>query len=112
MLTRPDDLLDAQLIEVIGASWGLRVDDLEYIAIGFGSYHWRAITGAGQRFVTVDDLELKKRDQAEPVDASLRRLSSALETASILRQAGMDFVVAPVRDSAGATVRTRLRMTS
>jgi aminoglycoside phosphotransferase (APT) family kinase protein len=41
---------------------------------------------------------------ASPLDVPLQRLSASLNTAWALREAGMDFVVAPVRTSAGAIV--------
>jgi spectinomycin phosphotransferase len=104
VFTRPDDLSDAQLIDVLGTSWGLRVDDLEYQAVGFGSHHWRATANGERWFVTVDDLEVKRRHDGEPLDVPLQRLSASLGTAWSLRQAGMDFVVAPVRTTAGAMV--------
>lgn len=104
MFTRPDDLSDAQLIDAFAASWGLRVDDIEYEAVGFGSHHWRVIADGEPWFVTADDLATKKRQQAEPTSVAAERLSAALDTAWVLRQAGLHFVVAPVRGSSGRIV--------
>lgn len=110
MFTRPNDLFDSEVVDVLGVAWGLRVGEIEYVPLGFGSHHWRVFADGEQWFVTVDDLKAKKRHQAEPVDEPLRRLSAALSTAWSLHQAGMEFVVAPHRTSGGgilATVRNR-----
>ena len=104
MFTRPVDLSDAQLADVLHASWGLHVDALEYAAVGFGSHHWLATSADERWFVTVDDLEMKKRAQAEPVGAVAARLSAALDTAWALQQAGLEFVVAPTRTTRQAIV--------
>jgi hypothetical protein len=106
VFTQPDELSDRLLVDVLGASWGLQVDDIEYAAVGFGSHHWR-ITADGQRwFVTVDDLATKRRHRDEPAEAAARRLSAALETAWLLRESGMDAVVAPIRTLAGSILET------
>jgi spectinomycin phosphotransferase len=102
VLTRPDDLSDQQVAEALRA-WGLSVDEIAYVPLGFGSHHWR-VTADGRRwFVNVDDVEAKRRVN-EPVEEPLRRLDAALSTAWSLRDAGLEFVVAPVRTPAGAIV--------
>ena len=64
MFTRPDGLSDEAVAAAVTDEWGLRVDAVEHMAVGFGSYHWRA-DGAGERwFVTVDDLEVPDSDMA------------------------------------------------
>src|SRR5207344_646774 len=42
VFTKPDDLSESHLIELLGAAWELRVDDIEYVPVGFGSHHWQA----------------------------------------------------------------------
>ena len=89
MLTPPTDLDHAALVEAL-AHWGLRDPQLEYLPVGFGSHHWRA----GEAFVTVDDLE-----------ASFDALDRAFRTAGALRDAGLEFVLAPLPDDSGAPAR-------
>jgi spectinomycin phosphotransferase/16S rRNA (guanine(1405)-N(7))-methyltransferase len=70
------------------------VTGVEYVAVGFGSHHWRAATASGDWFVTVDDLAAKRRD----------RLVAALATVRVLSEAGFVFVVGPVPASDGSIV--------
>jgi spectinomycin phosphotransferase len=88
------------------ALWGLREARLEYLPVGFGSHHWGARDGGGQRFfVTVDDLEagFQAGDDADGAFAALER---AYRTAAALRDdAGLEFVLAPVYDGEGAIIR-------
>lgn len=84
--------------------WGLRAGEIEYAAVGFGSHHWRVVADGERWFVTVDDLDVKRRDGAEAIDEPLRRLTAALTTARSLRDAGLTFVVAPVLTRAGHIV--------
>lgn len=95
MRTRPAQLSDDDLRAALG-----HIDELEYLAVGAGSYHWRA---DGQ-FVTVDDLRDKPflGHNPEAVFDGLRR---ALDTAVALRQTGLDFVVAPLLAIGGEAVR-------
>ena len=95
MFTRPDDLEDPAVIEAVASGWGLAVDDVAYAPVGFGSHHWRA-SGGGQRwFVTVDDLDARKRDAAGDRQGVAARLAAALATAQLLRSSGLQFVIAP-----------------
>lgn len=51
----------------MAADWEIRVVDLDYMAVGGGSYHWKSTDLHGARcFVTVDDLDAK-RGSATPV---------------------------------------------
>jgi spectinomycin phosphotransferase len=72
------------------------VQDLSYLPVGFGGYHWLAVDQAGSRwFVTVSDL-------AAPW---LPDLPAAMQTAAWLaREAGLGFVVAPVPARTGQVV--------
>jgi spectinomycin phosphotransferase len=72
------------------------VQDLSYLPVGFGGYHWLAAGQTGSRwFVTVSDL-------ATPW---VPDLPAAMQTAAWLAtQAGLGFVVAPVPTRAGQVV--------
>ena len=72
------------------------VQELSYLPVGFGGYHWLAVDQAGSRwFVTVSDL-------AAPW---LPDLPAAMQTAAWLaREAGLGFVVAPVPARTGQVV--------
>lgn len=105
VLTRPEDLGDADVAAAVAAGWGLPPVDVEHLPVGFGSHHWRATAGNERWFVTVDDLDARRRAGDRPGDPR-RRLSAALTTACALREAGLAFVVAPLRTAAGAVLRT------
>ncbi|MBB5914521.1 spectinomycin phosphotransferase/16S rRNA (guanine(1405)-N(7))-methyltransferase [Nocardia transvalensis] len=96
MLT-PPDLPEDALVAVLGAQWAIEVAALEYVPLGFGSHHWRVAGPDGQRwFVTVDETG----DPAQEFE----RLRAALGTARGLRDAGLDFVVAPIRGIDGEVI--------
>jgi hypothetical protein len=105
MFTRPDDLDDATLIGQLSDHWNISVDDIEYLAVGFGSHHWRAIASGQSWFVTVDDLDVKLRDRADSRHQAFVRLQSALDTARLLHDRGLAFVVAPIPAVDGSVVR-------
>jgi hypothetical protein len=96
MLTEPAGFDPADLVGALQTSWGIEVDDLEYVPVGFGSYHWR-VTGRDRRrwFVNVDEVRTV---------AALDRLHRALSTAAALGESGLEFVHAPVRNLPGACV--------
>lgn len=74
MLEPPADVPD--LAELLAREWGVTVESLEYVPVGYGSHHW----SAGDWFVNVD----------EPADPDA--LWAALTAAVTLDR---DFVVAP-----------------
>jgi hypothetical protein len=82
--------------------WGLRDPRLDYLAVGFGSHHWRAIDSRGTRsFFTVDDLEADFR-AAPDTDSTFAALDRAFRTAALLRDdATLEFVLAPLFDRDG-----------
>src|SRR6187397_338938 len=103
MFTRPAGLPDAALVDVLAAEWELPVVSLEYLTIGFGSHHWRAVdTDERPWFVTVDDVAAKRRARDEDATTVFELLRAALTTANDLRDAGADFVVAPFPGRTGA----------
>jgi hypothetical protein len=96
VFTRPADFADSQLADALLSGWNLKSQDLGYAPVGFGSYHWW-LSAAGEKwFVTVDDLQAKRRDESEALAIPRGRLTAALTTARLLNEGGLAFVVAPV----------------
>ncbi len=96
MRERPADIRDSDVVAAVGRQWALTVQDLSYLPVGFGGYHWLAVDQAGERwFVTGCDL-------AAPW---LHDLPAAMQTAAWLAtEAGLEFVVAPVPTRRGQVV--------
>lgn len=105
VFTRPEQLSDDTVARVITGVWGVEVVSVEYLAVGFGSHHWKISGGNGGRwFATIDDLYEKRNDPTEPFDNVYRRLDAALSSARRLRDLGLDFVVAPIPASGGGVL--------
>ena len=103
MFTRPEGLSDEALVSAINTGWNATIASVSYRAVGFGSHHWDVIDDRGdRRFATVDDLLSKRSALDEGEDTAFARLRVALTTAQDLRDAGCDFVVAPVPTTAQA----------
>jgi spectinomycin phosphotransferase len=105
MRAGPQGINEREVAAALSESWGFDARTLEYAAVGAGSYHWRAGTPDGRRgFVTVDDLDGKLwlGDTCESVAGGLER---AFETARLLHDHGLEFVVAPLRTADGSTLR-------
>jgi spectinomycin phosphotransferase len=102
----PPDLVPERLETALAEGWQLRAASLEYLPVGGGSHHWAVTGGDGlRRFVTVDDLDGKDwlGGTRQEVSQGLRR---ALRTAAALRrEAGLEFVVAPVPALDGEPLR-------
>ncbi|MGP3929611.1 phosphotransferase family protein [Nonomuraea sp. KM88] len=96
MRDRPEDFHEGLLRPALRA-WDVRATTLDYAPVGFGDYHWVAGDGGGRRwFVTVADVRRRTFDG----------LGLAMDTAAALREeAGLGFVVAPLRASDGTTLR-------
>lgn len=105
MFSRPDDLDDTDIVDVLAAGWGVVATDVEYAPVGFGSHHWHATAATGRWFVTVDDLDARHRTSIDTRADVASRLRSALTVARSLADAGLDFVVAPVRAADDSIVR-------
>ena len=103
---RPDDFDDSQLLASLAEGWGLESTSAEYLAVGFGSYHWAVTDTAGRPFfVTVDDLR-QQEWLGSTAKAAFDGLKNAFDTALALReQARLHFVVAPLPAIHGETVR-------
>jgi spectinomycin phosphotransferase len=93
---RPVDISDSDVAAALDRQWALTAQDMSYLPVGFGGYHWRAVDQTGSRwFVTVSDL-------ASPW---VPDLPAAMQTAAWLAtQARLGFVVAPVPTRAGQVV--------
>ncbi|HEY7147514.1 MAG TPA: phosphotransferase [Streptosporangiaceae bacterium] len=96
MRERPADIRDSDVAAALARQWALTVQDLSYLPVGFGGYHWLAVDQARSRwFVTVSDL-------AAPW---VPDLPAAMRTAAWLAtEAGLEFVVAPVPARDGQVV--------
>jgi spectinomycin phosphotransferase len=90
------DISDSDVAAALARQWALTVQDLSYLPVGFGGYHWLAADQTGSRwFVTVSNL-------ATPW---VPDLPAAMQTAAWLAiHAGLGFVVAPVPTRAGPVV--------
>jgi len=101
----PEEFDDGALPGTLADSWGLAVEAADYAAVGAGSYHWIVRDRDGTRaFVTVDDLD-QKSWLGDTRDAAFDGLRSAFDTAAALRDAGLEFVVAPIRTRDGESLR-------
>jgi spectinomycin phosphotransferase len=95
---RPADVRDSDVAAALARQWALTVQDMSYLPVGFGGYHWLAVDQTGSRwFVTVSDLAA----------SWVPDLTAAMQTAAWLAtQARLEFVVAPVPTRAGQVVGT------
>jgi spectinomycin phosphotransferase len=100
----PDELEFESLLEPLRDCWGIGVAIVNYAPVGGGSYHWIVADHAGGRhFVTVDDLD-NKGWFGGTREAAFDGLLAAFDTAFALREHGLEFVVAPLRTSDGASL--------
>jgi spectinomycin phosphotransferase len=93
---RPSDIRDGDVVAAIAGQWAITVQDLCYLAVGFGGYHWLAVDQTGSRwFVTGSDLAVPW----------LTDVHAAMQTAAWLAaEAGLEFVIAPVPTMDGRVV--------
>jgi spectinomycin phosphotransferase len=93
---RPVDIRDSDVAAALARQWALTVQDMSYLPVGFGGYHWRTVDQTDSRwFVTVSSL----------ATSWVPDLPAAMQTAAWLAtQAGLGFVVAPVPTRAGQVV--------
>ena len=98
----PDGVDESALRATIATQWGIEVESVSYEAVGGGSHHWLVRTpDTGYRFLTVDDLSTKPW-LGTGHDAAFSGLDLAYGTARLLRDSGLDFVVAPIPAADGA----------
>ncbi len=107
MYTRPHDVEEAQVRAVLASGWRFGAVDLNYEPVGFGSHHWIAHDADGDgRFVTVDDLEAKRRCEADTSDTLFERLRRTFTAVLALRaNADLTFVVAPLVATDGSVLQ-------
>jgi spectinomycin phosphotransferase len=105
MRARPEGVELESVTRALHEGWGFAVDAAEYAAVGGGSYHWLVTGEDGARgFVTGDDLGMKTW-LGDTYDASFDGLTHAFDAAAALHDAGLRFVVAPIRTGGGAPLR-------
>jgi len=91
---RPAGLSDADVAAALVSGWGIEARELDHRAVGAGSHHWAVVDRLRRSWwVTVDGLGF---------DDSFDRLEQALDTALILRGAGLEFVVSATPAATGA----------
>jgi Ser/Thr protein kinase RdoA (MazF antagonist) len=98
MRDEPAGLDERELIAACRDGWAIDVTAIEYLPVGAGSYHWSVTDRRGARwFVKVDHV---------PGEDALEQLRASLTTALALhRDAGLDFVLAPVPAADGSVLR-------
>ena len=104
MRAKPEGLEGSSVIDALRDGWDFDVDVAEYAAVGGGSYHWEVKDTTGRRgFVTVDDLG-QKAWLGETNDEVFDGLRRAFDTAVVLRDGGLHFVVAPILTGKGESL--------
>lgn len=107
MRALPAELDDRDIATSLRDDWKIETASLEYAPIGGGSYHWIVTGQDGTRFfATADDLD-RKPWLGTTRDSAFSGLRQAFDAAAALHDDGLEFVLAPARSSAGATL-TRL----
>jgi spectinomycin phosphotransferase len=76
--------------------WRLDIADVRYAPVGYGGYHWTAIDATGARWFTTASRLASPEDLAD--------LRATMRAARDLADAGLDFVVAPMRAGSGEVV--------
>lgn len=102
--TRPSEEV---ITEILRRRWGLGPVELDYLPVGFSSYHWQATDAAGRAwFLPIDDLHKSHTSTPDgTLDAAHERLARAYRSAYTLRhRGGLEFVVAPVADRDGLVI--------
>ena len=99
--TPPPDLPDAALTRALLEHWGIRADTVDHRPVGFGSHHWAVVAGRARWFLTIDDLDVRRRTRSDTRAGVRARLAAALSTARELADGGLGFVVAPIPTAVG-----------
>lgn len=91
-MLRPADGLTSELLaEWLAQGWGLACSRVDYVPVGAGGQNWSVVVADGtRRFV-----------KADPAGPSSEFFEATYATAAALGEAGLDFVVAPIRDRDG-----------
>jgi spectinomycin phosphotransferase/16S rRNA (guanine(1405)-N(7))-methyltransferase len=96
VLAPPDDVSDSEVAAAVEQWWRTPATSIDYLAVGFGSHHWRT----GELFVTVDVLDDRRHRSADTVDDVFARHSASLAVAT-----HVPFAVAPKPSVDGTAVR-------
>ncbi len=88
----PSDVTEDDVVAAVRRHWGVEVDAVAHLPVGFGAHHWRASAGGGRRlFVTLDPLGSRHSEESlEAAYAGAAALASEL-----------DFVVPPLPTASG-----------
>jgi spectinomycin phosphotransferase len=101
----PEEFDAGALAGTLAEGWGFDLVAADYAALGAGSYHWIVRDADGARaFATVDDLD-QKAWLGDTRDAAFDGLRRAFDTAAVLGDAGLAFVIAPMRTTDGESLR-------
>ena len=95
MKAPPAGIEERDIVAALAGQWGLAAIGLDYLAVGFGDHHWIATEAGGRRwFVTVAALGGGWRGAA--AEEGWADLRAAMGVVVALRDAGLEFVMAPV----------------
>ena len=101
----PENLDGDSVIDALRHGWDFEAVTADYVAVGAGSYHWEVRDATGRRaFATVDDLG-HKTWLGDTRDASFDGLRAAFNACAVLRDSGLQFVVAPIPARKGEPLR-------
>ncbi|GAA3702801.1 hypothetical protein GCM10022204_19920 [Microlunatus aurantiacus] len=96
VLGPPTELTDLEVLRLVRAAWDDTATGVEHLAVGFGAHHWRVDGPAGPSlFATYDRFGTR-----HTVDS----LTSAYAGAIRLADAGLEFVLAPLRTRSGGVL--------
>ncbi|MFN8194090.1 MAG: hypothetical protein U0R80_07385 [Nocardioidaceae bacterium] len=98
MHERPELLSDAEVLALVTDEWVPAADAVDYLPVGFGAFHWRALAaGEPVAFVTYDEVSPPRRTRGDVEDA--------YAAGAELARAGLEFLHAPLpRAGGGLTV--------
>jgi spectinomycin phosphotransferase len=91
----PAEITESDIVAALRRDWELPVVELRYLAVGFGDHHWIATEADGRSwFVTVAELGGGWRGAAP--EQGWEDLRAAMDTVTVLRDAGLEFALAPL----------------
>lgn len=95
MKAPPAGTYERDIVDALARQWGIAAIALKYLAVGFGDHHWIATEAGGRRwFVTVAELAGGWRGAA--AEQGWADLRAAMRAVVALREAGLEFAMAPV----------------
>ncbi len=97
------DINESDIVAALADHWGLATVQLNYLAVGFGDHHWLGTEAGGRTwFVTVAELGGGWRGAAP--EQGWADLRAAMGAVIALREAGLEFAMAPVPTQDGAAL--------